>query len=78
LQRLGQRVDCLPGVGLDRHGRLPVAAKLERVDIDLDQPRVVRKGQESTLELLHAGADRDQQIGRLVDLAGERRAIEPG
>ena len=44
LQRLGQRIDRLPGVGLDRHVRLPVAAELERIDIDLDQLRVFREG----------------------------------
>ena len=43
-QRLGQRLDRQPGVGLDRHVRFPVAAQLERVDVDLDQLRVVRKG----------------------------------
>ena len=38
--------------------------------------RVVREG-ETALELLHPRADRDEQVGRFVDLARERRAIEP-
>ena len=74
VERGGERVEALAGVG-DEH-RARVLGRVERRDVEVDEPhaRVLERGARRRGEVGVPGADADHDVGLAGQRVGDRRA----